>query len=179
MRAPIWPQPLIAQANTWADRDGTAAAVRMADLRRAVSNAYYALFHTTSICTAEWLIPKATQDERLALVRRFSHKSFRSVYERIDRPKSNKSSPHLQPMLDALHENADIVVLAQAYVDLCDARNKADYDHTADLTRQEVLTLIDRSVLAIHTIRKVPVNHSVDCERLFACLAMTPGAHGR
>lgn len=179
MKAPIWPQPLITQANELADREGTAGRVRMVDLRRAVSNAYYALFHTASVCTAEWLMPNATQEERLALVRRFSHKAFRSVFERIAQPRANKVE-HLQLVLDALHENADFVVLAQAYVDLYDARNKADYDHNADLTRMEVLTLVDRSTLAISTIRKAPRIHAdVDCERLFACLAMTPGAHGR
>ena len=180
MKGTIWPQPLIVQADELADRDGTRGSVRMVDLRRAVSNAYYALFHTTSVCTAEWLLPNATKDEQLALVRRFSHRSFRSVFERINSPKAGKSAPHLQLMLVALHENADIVVLAQTYVDLHDARNKADYDHSADLTRQEVLTLIDRSWLAIQTITKAPKNQpDGDCERLFACLAMTPGAQGR
>ncbi len=179
MDAPIWPAPLLVQANELADRDGSRGGVRMVDLRRAVSNAYYALFHTSSICTAEWTIQNATQEERYALVRRFSHKSFRSVYERIAQPKANKVE-HLQLILDALHANADIVELAEAYVDLHDARNKADYDHTADLTRTEVLTLVDRSTLAIRTLRKAPKEQAdVDCERLFTCLAMTPGAQGR
>jgi hypothetical protein len=180
MQGTIWPQPLIVQANELADRNGTRGTVRMVDLRRAVSNAYYALFHTTSVCTVEWLLPNAPKDEQLAVVRRFSHRAFRAVFERINSPKANKSSPHLQPTLDALHGNADILVLAQTFVDLHDARNKADYDHTAEFTRQEVLTLIDRSWLAVQTITKSPKKQAdVDCERLFACLAMTPGAQGR
>jgi len=178
MKGLIWPGPLIVQANALVDADGDGSAVTMIDLRRAVSNAYYALFHTTSICTAEWLIPDAAHEERYALVRRFSHKSFRSVYERVAQPASNKVG-HLQLVFDTLNANADLVVLAEAYVDLCDARTTADYDHLASLTRTEVLTLIQRSALAIKTIRKAPNKHPVDSYRLFGCLALTPGAPGR
>jgi hypothetical protein len=59
-----------------------------ADLRRAVSAAYYALFHKLTLTAAEALLPAATQEQRWQLGRHFGHGEMRRVCEWVTGPPS-------------------------------------------------------------------------------------------
>ncbi len=102
-------------------------------LRRAVSAAYYAVFH--------YLIAEATSNWsntplRAALARAYDHGVMKSASNRILNP---KDFPYTG-------ENAAIVsklrFVAQAFSQLQDDRHFADYNLTKDLDRVEALTQV-------------------------------------
>ena len=115
------PEQLIAQAEFL---------VRIADsneanVRRAVSSAYYALFHL--------LVPDAVlnwkhAEHRSRLARAFDHKRMKDASTAILKKIGNV--PHLESA-DPDPEQASrfrLSTVAQAFVDLQQARHKADYD---------------------------------------------------
>jgi hypothetical protein len=128
---------------------------RQASLRRAVSTAYYALFHL--------LIHEATlnwrrNDQRALLARFFEHGKMKSASKKqtVDLNTFFKTYPPAGNELDAakhLHLVADTFLLAQQQ------RHTADYDGAAIWSRREVVTLIERVDAAFkswHAIREEP-----------------------
>ena len=85
-----------------------------ASLRRAVSAAYYSLFHL--------LVDEA-------------------VNRMISAP---RDSPKLSPGLDGQLLQPELLSVAATFVDVQQARHEADYDTARRFTRVEVLDLIDR-----------------------------------
>lgn len=102
-------------------------APRQADLRRAISNAYYAVFHVVVAQAADDFIGRTHRaSPRYALVyRSIDHKSLRKLCEDV------KKTP-----LPAKYSNysprggfgPDLIALANAVVDLQEKRHLADYD---------------------------------------------------
>lgn len=137
-----------------------------ADLRRAVSTAYYAVFHllvdeATAMVTAGDSLGFAR-----GLVRRaFDHGDMRKASASF---RSGMFPDHLReiwpdevaadrrdlPVLDALRDVAD------AFVVLQEARHRADYKTDYQLTRIDAATLVDRAVAAANNwggVRSEPV----------------------
>lgn len=138
---------LLDQARHLATRDAQGRP-RQANLRRAVSSAYYALFH--------YLIDQASRSavggapERRALrgvvARAFDH----SVMRRVATSFAAGTLPSkLQPGLGAATIPPDLQKVADAFRSLQEARHTADYDVMRKLERQEVLVLIGRAEQAI------------------------------
>jgi uncharacterized protein (UPF0332 family) len=132
-----YPDQLLEQAKHLANREKKRP--RQASLRRAVSTAYYALFHL--------LIHEATLnwrrvDQRALLARFFEHGKMKAASDR-QRGVINaylRTNPAPCPDLDCarhLHHVADTFFQAQQH------RHTADYDNATTWTRTEVLTLID------------------------------------
>lgn len=102
-------------------------APRHADLRRAISNAYYAVFHAVVTEAADDFAGKTHRHTpRYALVyRSIDHRSLRSVCEDVIKT--------ALPAKYRMHEprggfGPDIRALATAVVDLQEKRHSADYD---------------------------------------------------
>ena len=102
-------------------------APRQADLRRAISNAYYAVFHTVISRAADDFIGKTQrQNPRYALVyRSIDHRTLRELCKEIQKP---NPTAKLRPYVPKSGLGADLRALAAAVVDLQEKRHLADYD---------------------------------------------------
>jgi uncharacterized protein (UPF0332 family) len=100
---------------------------RQASLRRAVSTAYYALFHALSYLSADrlvgWRKPWA---------------SFTPIYRTLDHGQSKKVFKELIP------HGGDLALVGGTFIKLLEYRHTADYDPEAfRLSRADTLELID------------------------------------
>ncbi len=114
-----YPLDLLEQADHLARRDPKRP--KQANLRRAVSATYYALFH---LLIADAIKYWRTERQRDTLARAFEHGKMRSVCNRCD------------------SANADLKAVAVPFVELQQWRHLADYDNSKVWTRLDVLTLI-------------------------------------
>lgn len=113
------PDDLLEQALHLAKRDRKRP--KQASLRRAVSTAYYALFHLlVSDGVSYWKIER----QRPAFARSFEHRKMKGVCK-------------------AKYVNPDLQAIADAFVELQQARHFADYDYAKVFTRVEALTHIN------------------------------------
>jgi hypothetical protein len=147
MRRPIKPDWLIRQANELGGRYSPAGQPRNADLRRAVSAAYYALFHYIALSVAEQAVPTGSEDDRYRFARHVEHASIRVVCDWVGTGKT--PPPSVQDAVALMRGSADLQDVAFAFLDLYANRHDADYDHFADFTRTMTLTLIDQAEDAI------------------------------
>jgi hypothetical protein len=103
---------------------------RQVDLRRAVSAAYYGVFHATLTATADHFIGVAARSTpRYALVyRSIDHRTLRDLCLEIQKTAPRATYRQYVP---ANGFGSNIVAFAQAVVDLQERRNAADYDPLA------------------------------------------------
>jgi uncharacterized protein (UPF0332 family) len=116
---------------------------KQASLRRAVSTAYYALFHLAADGTAARLIPAggtAAATTRRALRRLFNHGEMK---EACDDFRNRTPTKKLKRTLGTMTVPKDIRDFAAAFVQLQQARHEADYDAGRHFSRQEVLDLVE------------------------------------
>lgn len=111
---------------------------RQASLRRAVSAAYYAVFHLLASEGARLLAPSRPRGLRLQIQRGFSHREMRDVCRQFvaGSPASPTRALSALPIEPALRSVCETFVLLQ------DARHKADYDLTRAFDRLDVVNLI-------------------------------------
>lgn len=125
---------------------------KQASLRRAVSGAYYALFHLLVHESAKMLISGAAHTPLRALTARaYEHGAMRQASKSF-------ASGGLPPTLQAILPGGaprEIREIATTFVDLQDARHGADYDMTLKLTRRDAQGLIARVERAFAVWRSV------------------------
>lgn len=145
------PDHLLEQAERLIEPPGRGAP-RQADLRRAISTAYYAVFHAVVTAAADEFVGKTKQQTpRYALVyRSISHQALRELCE--DVPKSTlpaKYSPH-EP---AGGFGADLVALATALTDLQEKRHLADYDPLYRVRMSDAVLAVATARIALQRFR--------------------------
>ncbi len=123
----IKPEKLLEAARDLIEHHEGQGRPRQTYLRRAVSTAYYALFHYLCWQTACHLLPNGTVADRLAVVRSIDHSSLRRVCEWIANPTS--APAHVRGLISNLAKTTGILNVALAFRDLLQARHEADYDH--------------------------------------------------
>lgn len=133
------------------DSQGGQGRPKQSFLRRAVSTAYYALFHYLCWQTACHLLPEGTIELRLRLVRSIDHASIRRVCEWIANPAG--APEHVRAMVDLLAETTGILNVALAFPDLLQARHQADYNHLGGFSKPAATQLIDDAEAAIRDMR--------------------------
>lgn len=112
---------------------------KQASLRRAVSAAYYALFHLLiSDAASNWNRVRL----RAALGRAFDHSTMKAASNRVQNPGQFSFEDADPTMVDALKS------VAKAFVRLQERRNVADYDNTTDWTRIDALREVTRAETA-------------------------------
>lgn len=112
---------------------------RQASLRRAVSAAYYSLFHLlTHEATARLVTGPGRDDLRITLRRAFEHGLMKEVCKEIVKPNSGR----LSKSLGGSTIPAQLRDVAQSFVDLQQARHDADYDMGRKFTRDEAIELV-------------------------------------
>ncbi len=146
-----FPDHLLEQARHLANREKKRP--RQASLRRAVSTAYYALFHLLiSEATLNW----KRVDQRSLLARFFEHGKMKTASDKqrgeCNRFINSTPPPAVGPALDRmrhLHRVADTFFEAQQ------KRHTADYDNATQWTRTEALTLISQVDSAFQSWRGI------------------------
>ncbi len=120
------PDHLLDQADRLITPPG-GGAPRQADLRRAISNAYYAVFHAVVTQAADDFVGRTHRARpRYALVyRSIDHKSLRKLCEDVKKPTLPATYSTYSPRGGF---GADLIALATAVVDLQEKRHFADYD---------------------------------------------------
>ena len=122
---------------------------RQVELRRAVSTAYYALFHTLANHCADLLVGvrSATQ----------TNQAWRQAYRALDHGEVKRKCTQGpgKPILDGSFP-AGIRDFARQFVKMQEVRHKADYDPFEPFTRSGVTQLIEETKTAITDFENVP-----------------------
>ena len=165
-----YPADLLEQAKHLANREKKKP--RQASLRRAVSTAYYALFHL--------LIHEATlnwrrTEQRAVLARFFEHGKMKNACDRqrgMCKDYFSAQPPPAQgPDFDCM---THLQKVAHTFFQVQQQRHMADYDNSKDWTRTEVLTqiqLVEEAFDSWHQIR----NHAFAQEFLISLLGNPKG----
>lgn len=114
---------------------------RQADLRRAVSAAYYALFHALAHCGADMLAGSSS-------VRR-NQTGWQRIYRSLEHGTTRSRLNNQSGMNGFPREIQDF---GQFFVDLQLQRHRADYDPTASFDRATVIQLVaetERRIIAL------------------------------
>lgn len=116
------------------------AAPSETDARRAVSAAYYALFHPLAAEGANNIAPPGVGGLRERVSRAFDHGQMRRVCDLFSRG-SWGSVPAVKPLV-APPLSPDLVRVAEAFVVLQDARHASDYDLGSTLARRDAVRFV-------------------------------------
>lgn len=145
---------LLKQARLLATKDR--ARPNQASLRRAVSTAYYALFHLLVREATQRLLRGSALDRfRPGLARSFHHRAMRSASNAI------VSGGTLRGF-GKIVVPPDLLAVAEAFVALQEERHRADYDLTSPFTRTEAFTLVEQAEYAFKCWRTVRKQTSAD-----------------
>lgn len=120
------PDHLLDQADRLMTPPG-GGAPRQADLRRAISNAYYAVFHTIVTEAADNFVGRTQrQSAQYSLIyRSIEHRSLRRLCEEVIKPTLSAKYSRYQPRGGF---GPDLIAVAIAVTDLHEKRQLADYD---------------------------------------------------
>ncbi|QSB15628.1 hypothetical protein JQS43_04570 [Natronosporangium hydrolyticum] len=148
---PIMADELLNLADDLVPVDAGRGRPRTVELRRAVSTAYYALFHELIRHATRELVGDDSNVElqRRQAARWFAHgdlKILAAVAAGRDRQKRA-----LAAVLGEAH--ADLVRVAEAFVALQTARHRADYDHDYDVKRRDALLMVATARDAVQRVR--------------------------
>lgn len=138
---------------------------KQASLRRAVSAAYYSLFHLLTEDAAKAMFPSADAQELRAVVRRaFEHATMKEVAQGIA-----STNPAKIWQAFFAKPSPELILVARTFVDLQRARYQADYDFSRPFDRDQVIDLVDRTDAANKawkSIRKNPRSKAYGIEAL-------------
>jgi len=105
---------------------------KQANLRRAVSAAYYALFHLLIDASTRFLVSGPQREAlRQQLARSFDHGQMKTAAKAF--ASGNQAGPWIKILGAA--PSADLVDVAKAFIELQEARHEADYDLSRSFTR--------------------------------------------
>jgi uncharacterized protein (UPF0332 family) len=151
---------LISQARRLTRR--TARTARQIDMKRGVSNAYYAMFHALAKVCADAVAGSGANcrpDAWLRAYRTLNHSIAKTSCEQA----KNKNFPN------------DIVMFAEFFAVMQQHRHDADYNPHMNYTHAEVVAMIDDVELAIASLRRASRLE----QRAFVVLVLFPGKWNR
>lgn len=151
--------------------------------RRAVSTAYYAVFHAIGARVAETVFATADTPFRQRVRRWIGHGDIRAVARWVSQLQGTTGGsppPHIHALLapsgGPAHVDTDTVVIADGFLELNDKREQADYDHEAIFTRPDTRGHI---TLARRVVAVVEAAQSDETGRFFGLVAMQAQIRGR
>ena len=145
------PDHLFEQANKLISAQ--AGRPRQADIRRAISAAYYAIFHATITGAADQFVGVTNRDRsRYGLVyRSVSHAWLRDLCKEVQKPTpSNKFKPYAP----RTGFGPNITAFAAAVVELQEKRHSADYDVMIRMNRSDAALAIATAQAALRRFGK-------------------------
>ena len=114
-----------------------------ASLRRSVSASYCALFHLlVDDATRLMLAGHGRAPLRDSLARAFNHSSMKDAAAAFTK---DQIPPKLEALLNGEPVQDPLVDVANAFIELQEARHDADYNRARRFTRQETLDLVDHA----------------------------------
>ena len=116
---------------------------RQASLRRAVSTAYYAVFHMLIDDAVRKLIPSKPSLLRIHAKRAFTHSDMRNACEQFVKSSGTFAQLMASPV------ESDLLTVATAFVELQYHRHTADYDLTQTYDRVNALEIIELARIAV------------------------------
>ena len=125
---------------------------RQVELRRAVSTAYYALFHALALCCANMVVG-STPGNR-------NEEAWRQTYRALEHGRARSQCENRA----ILRFPPEICKFGEKFVEMQQYRHFADYAPEARFERDEVLQLIDQTEQSLSDFDDVP---SID-RRAFA-----------
>jgi uncharacterized protein (UPF0332 family) len=135
----------------------TAGAPRQVDLRRAISAAYYGLFHAVLALAADQFLgtaPAIRKSRRYALVyRSVDHAAIRSLCVEVA-----KSTPTMKykPHVPQGGFGPSLTAFAIAFQELQEARHKSDYDPLYRLKASDARSAVSTARSALRRLKKAP-----------------------
>ncbi len=132
---------------------------RQTELRRAVSAAYYALFHTLARCNADSMVGK-TKSHR-------SQPAWQQTYRALDHGRTRSRCARIDVL--ALFPN-EIQDFAAAFIRMQHLRHLADYDPMEEFSRAMVRHWIDETEEVITRFQRAPLRD----HRAFAVHVLLP-----
>jgi hypothetical protein len=138
-------------------------APRQTDLRRAISNAYYALFHAIVTQATDELFgrPQRGTQEYQTAFRRVEHRKLKRVCDDI--AKTNLPRKHLI-------FGADLTGVASVVIDLYEKRHSADYDPLYRVSSSDADSAVRAARAALSSFRSL----SREKQRIFSSLIALP-----
>ena len=164
-------QDLLDQAETLAKLD-LRGKPKQANLRRAVSAAYYSLFHflVDEVCCGVIGTQHPERGYRQSLARAFAHTTMKDAcgsFAACQLPKSV-----VRPLPKSAAGNYVVLKpiqnIAATFVDLQEERQLADYDLSKQFRRSDVLALIEQTAAHISEFSSLPASH--DRQFFLVCL---------
>jgi hypothetical protein len=165
---PISPRALLRQADKLSGRRSSAREPGNADLRRAVSAAYYAVFHHIVLSLCRHHLPAASDEVRYTLARHITHRAVKQVSAWTIAPTS--SPTRVRDAAALMRASRDLHDVAFNFSYLYDSRHDADYNHLADLRQSSTVASIDRAREAIASLDRAA--GSPQAEVFFAHVAL-------
>jgi hypothetical protein len=145
---------LLEQARHLATRDRRGKP-KQTNLRRAVSSAYYGLFHYLTRRSSLAVIGAAPEERpfRNLVARGFVHGTMLAACKSF----ANTTMPHfVQQAIPTLGIPAEIRQIADTFSDAQETRHAADYDLSKRFRRSDVLTFIGQVEAAIQAFENLP-----------------------
>jgi hypothetical protein len=130
---------------------------KQASLRRAISTAYYALYHLLVAEGTRVLIRNVEPKNRFT--RAFEHANLKNASRAFANPQPTQL-PHLT---GGAPVPSDLEVVANAVIELQEARHEADYNVGARFSRLETKNLIGQAKAAFEAWKRVrtdPIAHN-------------------
>jgi hypothetical protein len=137
------PSDLLSQARLLATKEPKRP--KQASLRRAISNAYYALFHLLVDSSCRFVISGQSKERKMLreqLARSYDHGSMKNASKAFA---GNGASPWVGA---GGKPSAELIRVTEAFVVLQQQRHEADYNIARHFTRHETLAQIARAEAA-------------------------------
>jgi hypothetical protein len=162
------PEHLFQQAERLA-APASAGPPRQTDLRRAISSAYYGLFHFILTCLADDMVGAIQRGTgRYALVyRSIDHRALRDLCVEAQKSTPSKKFSSIMPELGF---GLDIQIFAAKTHELYESRNRADYDPQPRFVASDAKLAID----AARTARLHFTQADPGLKTLFLTLLLCP-----
>lgn len=138
-----------------------------ARLRRAVSTAYYALFHALIEESTRWLAGTGARTMRQVMARGYEHGAMRDFAERVVH---GRVPDFVQPLLPAIPP--DLARAVDTFVKLQSERHRADYDWANPYTKVEVVRLLRTARAALDEISGSADGYSDELRHFLMILPM-------
>ena len=154
------PSELLAAARLLLDGEGGNPPTD-AQLRRAVSTAYYAVFHCILRAAADRFMgpDKAASAGYALLYRSFDHRHMKTVCEALQ---ASTLRGRFRRHLRKASVSQEVQEFAEIFGELQDARHAADYDPLASLVISDVMALIDSAAVAMRIFDQVAPDEKSD-----------------
>jgi len=148
---------LLDQAKDLIGKD-SAGRPKQANLRRAVSSAYYALFHAVIDEAVSMVLKGETTNTELQirLQRTVSHKSIKDASIWINGMKTNKDVPSIiKELLSSMPFDTQLQKICATVTTLQNARHRADYNLVNHFSRQDASRLVHDAAVAVNDLRSL------------------------